>query len=177
MDNQPKKQLSKEMENTKDNNVGGAQVNTPNPDDQNNTHYAGTATKVDKVHPSKDGYQIAVEDTMIGYNGDDSQMDMDLGDKDKLRSGSTSPSLVWRACFVSGVTRVTGCYIKNKRRLHTENAVLIVTPPPKVLQVLQGLHLFHVTDVTISSGITTAIEGQVKTQIKKILSLSLYRIT
>jgi hypothetical protein len=89
MENQPKKHLSEEMENSKDNNVGGAQVNTPDPDDQNNTHYAGTPTKVDKVHPSKDGYQIAVEDTMIGYNGDDSQMDMDLGDKDKLRSGST----------------------------------------------------------------------------------------
>ena len=90
MENQPKKHLSEEMENTKDNNVGGAQVNTPDPNYQNNTHYAGFSTKADKVHPAKDGYQIAPEDTMIGYNGDDSQMDMDLGDKDKLRSGNTA---------------------------------------------------------------------------------------
>jgi hypothetical protein len=87
MENQPKKHLSEEMENTKDNNVGGSQVSMPNPDDQNNTHYAGTPDVFGGKN--KDGYQIAVEDTMIGYNGDDAQMDMDLSDKDKLRSGST----------------------------------------------------------------------------------------
>lgn len=90
MDNQKEIQRPQEVENTKDNTVGGAQLNTPNPEDQNNTGYAGTTNAVSENHQSKDGYQIAVDDTMIGYDGDESQMDMDLSEEDKLRSGNTS---------------------------------------------------------------------------------------
>lgn len=36
-----------------------------------------------------EGYQIAPEDTMIGYDGNDEQMDMDLGEKDIRRTGKT----------------------------------------------------------------------------------------
>jgi hypothetical protein len=65
-----------------------------------------TSTTNTEVHPSSnhgasnpnidshqqketDGYKIAVEDTMIGYTNDDSQMDMDLGEKDQRRFGTS----------------------------------------------------------------------------------------
>jgi hypothetical protein len=72
-----------------DDTIGGVNVNQPDPETQNNTGYAGTTNAVSENHQDKDGYQIAPEDTMIGYNGDDEQLNMDLGEKDKLRSGNT----------------------------------------------------------------------------------------
>jgi hypothetical protein len=82
-------QENQQNENTHDNTIGGAQTNTPDPETQNDTGFAGTTNAVSENHQDKDGYQIAVDDTMIGYNGDESQMDMDLSDEDKRRSGST----------------------------------------------------------------------------------------
>jgi len=78
------------VEKTKDDTVGGAQLNEPDAETQNDTGYAGTTNAVSEDRQQKDGYQIAPEDTMIGYDGDESQMNMDLGDKDKLRSGNTA---------------------------------------------------------------------------------------
>jgi len=73
----------------KDNSIGGVQTKAPDPQEQNDTGYAGTTNAVSENHQHKGGYKIAIEDTMIGYDGDDSQMDMDLGDKEKRRSGKT----------------------------------------------------------------------------------------
>jgi hypothetical protein len=73
----------------KDNTVGGAQLTPPDAEQQNDTGYAGTTNAVSEDRQHKDEYTIAPEDTMIGYDGDDEQMNMDLGDKDKRRTGST----------------------------------------------------------------------------------------
>ena len=73
----------------KDNTIGGVQTNVPDPEQQNDTGFAGTTNAVSDNHQDKNGYAIAIEDTMIGYDGDESQMDMDLGEKDKKRTGKT----------------------------------------------------------------------------------------
>lgn len=73
----------------KDNTIGGAQTNVPDAEQQNDTGFAGTTNAVSDNHQDKEGYAIAIEDTMIGYNGDESQMDMDLGEKDSKRRGKT----------------------------------------------------------------------------------------
>ena len=88
MENQENKRPRPEQDQHKDNSIGGAQVNQPDPEVQNDTGYAGTTNSLSE-NQDKDGYGIAIEDTMIGYDGDESQMDMDLDDKDRLRSGST----------------------------------------------------------------------------------------
>jgi len=77
------------VEKTKDDTVGGAQLNEPDAETQNDTGYAGTTNAVSEDRQHKDGYKIAIEDTMIGYDGDESQMDMDLDDESKRRSGKT----------------------------------------------------------------------------------------
>jgi hypothetical protein len=73
----------------KDDSIGGVNVNTPDAEQQNDTGYAGTTNAVSENHQDKDGYQIAIEDTMIGYDGDEKQMDMDLGEKEARRHGKT----------------------------------------------------------------------------------------
>lgn len=75
--------------NFKDNSIGGVQTNTPDPEQQNDTGFAGTTNAVSENRQEKDGYRIAPEDTMIGYDGHDEQMNMDLDDKDRRRSGSS----------------------------------------------------------------------------------------
>lgn len=85
MENEQRNQDS----NGHDDTIGGAQTNTPDPEVQNDTGFAGTTNTISENHQDKDGYQIAVEDTMIGYDGNDKQMEMDLGDEDKRRSGKT----------------------------------------------------------------------------------------
>jgi hypothetical protein len=72
----------------KDDSIGGVPTNTPDPETQNDTGYAGTTNAVSEDRQHKDSYRIAPEDTMIGYDGNDEQMNMDLDDKDRLRSGS-----------------------------------------------------------------------------------------
>lgn len=72
----------------KDNSIGGAQTNTPDPQQQNDTGFAGTTNAVSEDRQHKEEYKIAIEDTMIGYDGDDSQMDMDLGDQETKRHGT-----------------------------------------------------------------------------------------
>ena len=84
-----KDQRAEYVENTKDDTVGGAQLNVPDAETQNDTGYAGTTNAVSEDRQQKDGYKIAIEDTMIGYDGNEAQMDMDLDDEDKRRSGKT----------------------------------------------------------------------------------------
>jgi len=79
------------VENTKDDRVGGAQLNEPDAETQNDTGFTRTTNAVSEDRQQKDGYEIAIEDTMIGYDGNEEQMNMDLDDKDKLRSGNTAP--------------------------------------------------------------------------------------
>jgi hypothetical protein len=82
-------QRSADSGKNKDNSIGGVQTNAPDPQEQNDTGFAGTTNAVSENHQEKEGYKIAIEDTMIGYDGDDSQMDMDLGDEDKRRTGKS----------------------------------------------------------------------------------------
>ncbi len=74
----------------KDDSIGGVPTNTPDPEIQNDTGFDGTTNAVSEDRQHKDSYRIAPEDTMIGYDGHDEQMDMDLDDKDKRRSGSST---------------------------------------------------------------------------------------
>jgi hypothetical protein len=67
--------------NEQNNAVGNASGQDPDPETQNDTGYAGTTNAVSESRNTDEGYQIAPEDTMIGYDGDDSQMDMDLGNE------------------------------------------------------------------------------------------------
>jgi hypothetical protein len=73
----------------KDNSIGGAQTNVPDPEQQNDTGFAGTTNALSDNQQNEVGYQIAIEDTMIGYNGDESQMDVDLGEEERKRTGKT----------------------------------------------------------------------------------------
>lgn len=59
---------------------GTSPEDAPDPESTNDTGYAGTTNAVSGNHQKKDGYKIAIEDTMIGYDGNDEQMNMDLGD-------------------------------------------------------------------------------------------------
>ena len=52
----------------------------PDEEEQNETGYAGTTNSLSENHQKSDEYQPAIEDTMIGYDGDDDDLDMDLGD-------------------------------------------------------------------------------------------------
>ncbi|WP_432710370.1 hypothetical protein [Pedobacter sp.] len=56
-------------------------ANNPDAEMQNDTGYAGTTNAVSESRNTDDGYQIAPEDTLIGYDGDESQLDMDLGNE------------------------------------------------------------------------------------------------
>jgi hypothetical protein len=92
MENQQQGQQGKkpkDKDKSHDNTIGGAQTNRPDPEAQNDTGYAGTTNSPSEHRNDQDGYQIAIEDTMIGYDGDDSQMDMDMGEEDRRRSGKT----------------------------------------------------------------------------------------
>jgi hypothetical protein len=91
MENQQQRQgkKPKDKDKTHDDTIGGAQTNTPNPKEQNDTGFEGTTNSLSEDRHEQDGYQIAIEDTMIGYDGDEKQMDMDLGEKDRRRSGKT----------------------------------------------------------------------------------------
>ena len=54
----------------------------PDPQAQNDTGYAGTTNAVSENHQDSDEYEAAIEDTMIGYDGDESDLDIDMGDGD-----------------------------------------------------------------------------------------------
>ena len=69
--------------------IGGASDNSTDAETQNDTGYAGTTNAVSENHQDKDGYKIAIEDTMIGYDGDESQLDMDLGEEEARKSGTS----------------------------------------------------------------------------------------
>jgi hypothetical protein len=82
--------VSRDNNNYQDDTIGGASVNPTNPKEQNDTGFAGTTNAVSENHQDKDGYKLAIEDTMIGYDGNDEQMDMDItSDEDKRRSGKS----------------------------------------------------------------------------------------
>ena len=69
--------------------IGGASDNSTDPEVQNDTGYAGTTNAVSENHQDKDGYKIAIEDTMIGYDGNEEQLDMNLGEEETRRFGKT----------------------------------------------------------------------------------------
>jgi hypothetical protein len=91
MENQQKKQDNSPNGSDSNQNdlIGGASDNSTDAEAQNDTGYAGTTNAVSENHQDKDGYQIAIEDTMIGYDGDESQLDMDLGEEETRRFGKT----------------------------------------------------------------------------------------
>ena len=62
--------------------------NLPDENEQNDTGFAGTTNSISENHQDKDGYEIAIEDTMIDYDGDDAQMNMDTGDENKKTSNT-----------------------------------------------------------------------------------------
>jgi hypothetical protein len=74
-------------EQNKDNNVGGAQLTPPDPEMQNDTYYAGTTNATSENRQTREGYKIAIEDTLIGYDGNEEQMDMDLDEEERRRFG------------------------------------------------------------------------------------------
>ncbi|WP_374164305.1 hypothetical protein [Arcticibacter sp. MXS-1] len=84
-----REQAAKSRENEKDNTIGGAQTNRPDAAEQNDTGYAGTTNSLSENQSGEDGYKIAIEDTIIGYDGHEDQMDMDLGEEDRRRSGKS----------------------------------------------------------------------------------------
>jgi hypothetical protein len=84
-----REKAAKQREDTKDNSIGGVNTNTPDPETQNDTGFAGTTNAVSEHRNTQDGYKIAIEDTMIGYDGHEDQLNMDLGEEDKRRSGSS----------------------------------------------------------------------------------------
>lgn len=52
----------------------------PDEQEQNDTGYAGTTNAVSQNHQDSDEYTPAIEDAMIGYDGDESDLDIDFGD-------------------------------------------------------------------------------------------------
>jgi hypothetical protein len=78
---QENKEARNRANNTQNDAVGNASGQDPDPETQNDTGYAGTTNAISESRNTDDGYQIAIEDTMIGYDGDESQMDMDLGNE------------------------------------------------------------------------------------------------
>ncbi|WP_407431549.1 hypothetical protein [Arcticibacter sp.] len=52
----------------------------PDEQEQNDTGFSGTTNAVSQNHQTSDEYKPAVEDTMIGYDGDETELDMDMGD-------------------------------------------------------------------------------------------------
>jgi hypothetical protein len=69
--------------------IGGASDNSTDAETQNDTGYAGTTNAVSENHQDNDNYKIAIEDTMIGYDGNEEQLNMDLGEEETRRSGKT----------------------------------------------------------------------------------------
>lgn len=71
------------------------EINDPNADlngkakgnmseeEYNDTGFAGTTNAVSE-RQDQDDATLAIEDTMIGYDGDDSQLDMDIRNEDDL---------------------------------------------------------------------------------------------
>ncbi|WP_207426721.1 hypothetical protein [Pedobacter sp. SYSU D00535] len=88
MENEQEKNPNGAQEAGHDNTIGGAQTNQPDPEATNDTGYQGTTNAVSESFNEEDGYKLAVEDTMIGYDGNEDQMNMDFMDEEaKKRSG------------------------------------------------------------------------------------------
>jgi hypothetical protein len=52
----------------------------PDEQEQNDTGYAGTTNAVSQNHQESDEYKPAVEDTMMGYDGDEDELNIDMED-------------------------------------------------------------------------------------------------
>lgn len=74
-----------------DNKIGSMQENSIGNTEVHPSKNHGASNHNIETHKVKEaeGYKIAPEDTMIGYTNDDSQMDMDLGEKDQRRHGTS----------------------------------------------------------------------------------------
>jgi hypothetical protein len=80
-------QQQTQYDNTQDENQNKNNLNNEASDNMpdeayNDTGFAGTTNSVSENRQDKDGYKIAIEDTLIGYDGDDAQLNMDLDDKE-----------------------------------------------------------------------------------------------
>jgi hypothetical protein len=63
--------------------LNGKAAGNMSEEEYNDTGYAGTTNSVSKNQDTDDA-TLAIEDTMIGYDGDDSQLDMDIRNEDDL---------------------------------------------------------------------------------------------
>jgi hypothetical protein len=80
-------QQQTQYDNTQDENQNKNNLNNEASDNMqdgayNDTGLGGTTNSVSETRQDKDGYKIAIEDTLIGYDGDDAQLNMDLDDKE-----------------------------------------------------------------------------------------------
>lgn len=74
-ENLPKEQA--ESQNVIENNPSDRK---PDEQAQNETGFDGTTNSISENHQDSDQYKIAIEDTMVGYDGDDSDLNLDTGD-------------------------------------------------------------------------------------------------
>lgn len=68
--------------NDKDKPLTGKAAGDMSEEEYNDTGFAGTTNAVSQKQDQDDA-TLAIEDTMIGYDGDDSQLDMDISSDDK----------------------------------------------------------------------------------------------
>ena len=82
MENQQEDQRNEAAERGENQNVITNNPSDHRPDEkvQNETGYAGTTNSISENQQESDEYQPAIEDTMIGYDGDESDLDLDIGD-------------------------------------------------------------------------------------------------
>jgi hypothetical protein len=63
--------------------LNGKALGSESEEEYNETGFAGTTNSVSKKQHQDDA-TLAIEDTMIGYDGDDSQLDMDIRSEDDV---------------------------------------------------------------------------------------------
>lgn len=77
-----KENIAKEI-NDPNTDLNGKAKGNMSEEEYNDTGFAGTTNSVSQ-RQDQDDATLAIEDTMIGYDGDDSQLDMDIRNEDDL---------------------------------------------------------------------------------------------
>jgi hypothetical protein len=77
-----KENIAKEI-NDANADLNGKAAGNMSEEEYNDTGFAGTTNSVSQ-RQDQDDATLAIEDTMIGYDGDDSQLDMDIKNEDDL---------------------------------------------------------------------------------------------
>jgi hypothetical protein len=77
-----KENIAKEI-NDPNADLNGKAAGNMSEEEYNDTGFAGTTNSVSE-RQDQDDATLAIEDTMIGYDGDDSQLDMDIRNEDDL---------------------------------------------------------------------------------------------